>query len=136
MSGRFVKGQSGNPAGRPKGIPDQRTALRSLLEPHAQELVAKAVKLALYGDTTALRTCIERLIPPMKARDEAVELGSAKAGLSEQGRAVLEAAAAGNITPEQAATMMQSIAAQARIVELVELEERVKRLEEHHARQR
>ena len=136
MSGRFVKGQSGNPAGRPKGIPDQRTALRSLLEPHAQELVAKAVKLALDGDTTALRICIERLIPPMKARDEAVQLGSAKAGLSEQGRAVLEAAAAGNITPERAATMMQSIAAQARIVELIELEERVKRLEEHHTKQR
>ncbi|CAJ0691643.1 hypothetical protein KXR69_16090 [Ralstonia holmesii] len=50
----FQKGQSGNPAGKPKGAKDKRTALRELLQPHAEQLVQKAVKLALDGDTTAL----------------------------------------------------------------------------------
>jgi len=62
----FKKGESGNPAGRPKGTKDRRTELRGLLEPHAEELVAKAVELALAGDVTALRICMDRLIPIAK----------------------------------------------------------------------
>jgi len=34
-------GQSGNPAGRPKGIKDRRTELRGMLLESAPELVAK-----------------------------------------------------------------------------------------------
>lgn len=60
---KYTSGQSGNPAGRPKGIKDKRTALADLLKPHAEELVAKAVELARSGDVNALRLCIERLIP-------------------------------------------------------------------------
>lgn len=67
---KFMKGQSGNPAGRPKGIPDKRTQMRELFEPHAEALIDKAVQLALAGDTTALRMCLERIIPPMKASAE------------------------------------------------------------------
>jgi hypothetical protein len=35
----FDKGQSGNPNGRPKGIPDKRVELRELLKPHAKVLI-------------------------------------------------------------------------------------------------
>ena len=42
---RFKKGQSGNRAGRPKGIKDRRVKYRELLEPHAQALVKKAVRV-------------------------------------------------------------------------------------------
>lgn len=66
----FMKGQSGNPRGKPKGARDKRTALRVLLEPHSESLVQKTVQLALGGDTTALRLCLERLIPPVKSKDE------------------------------------------------------------------
>ena len=133
---RYRKGESGNPAGRPKGTADRRTELRALLQPHAEQLIAKAVSVALEGDTTALRICLDRLIPTMKASDASVELGALPGSLSEQGEAVLRAAAGGDITPHQAATIMQAIAAQARIVEMSELEERIKRLEEHRAKQR
>src|SRR4051812_21410410 len=66
----FKKGRSGNPRGKPKGAKDKRTALRGLLQPHERELVQKAVDLALAGDTTALRMCMDRLMPPLRARDE------------------------------------------------------------------
>ena len=46
----FKKGQSGNPAGKPKGAKDKRTELRELLKPHAEKLVKKAVDMALAGD--------------------------------------------------------------------------------------
>lgn len=62
----FKAGKSGNPGGRPKGIADKRTELRALLQPHAGELVKKAVELAKAGDVSALRICIDRLIPPAK----------------------------------------------------------------------
>ena len=71
---RFTKGQSGNPRGRPKGIKDRRVKYRELLEPHASELVKKAVELALAGDTTSLRLCLERIVPSIKSQDEPVKL--------------------------------------------------------------
>ena len=62
----FQPGQSGNASGRPKGIVDKRTELRSLLEPHANEIIAKLIESAKAGDPTALKLCIERLIPRVK----------------------------------------------------------------------
>ena len=102
--------------------------MRELLEPHAEELVAKVVEIAKNGDTTALRICIDRLIPPIKARDEPVS-ASLSGSLGEQGRSVLDALATGTVTPDQAATMLTAIATQARIVEVDEIEKRVTALE-------
>ena len=62
----FKQGESGNPSGRPKGIVDKRSEFRKLLEPHAQGLVEQLIKLAKSGDPTALKLCIERLIPRVK----------------------------------------------------------------------
>lgn len=70
----FQHGESGNPAGRPKGIPDKRTKLRALFEPHAEALVAKAVELALEGDRGALKMCLDRLVPPYRTEDVPEEL--------------------------------------------------------------
>ncbi len=126
---KFKKGRSGNPKGRPKGIPDKRTALRAMLEPHGSALVSKAVQLALDGDTTALRLCLERIIPPVKSRDQPVTLGKLGDTLTDQARAVTEAAAAGQVTPSEAAALIQALSGQARIMEIDELERRVTQLE-------
>ena len=67
----FKTGQSGNPGGRPKGIVDKRTQLRSLIQPHAEDLVNKLVERAKLGDSWAMKLCIDRLIPPMK-KDDAI----------------------------------------------------------------
>lgn len=65
----FEKGVSGNPNGRPKGSGDKRTELRSLLDPHAPELVKTVVEKALSGDMTAMRLCLDRCIPSYKNID-------------------------------------------------------------------
>lgn len=62
----FEKGQSGNPSGRPKGITDKRAQLRELINTNAEQLVEKLVEKAKAGDLTALRLCVERLIPRVK----------------------------------------------------------------------
>jgi hypothetical protein len=127
---KYRRGQSGNPTGRPKGIADKRVTLRALLEPHAPMLVATVVKKALKGDMAAMRICIDRLIPSLKARDAAVNIGSLEGTLSEQGKAVLGAVTGGRVTPDEASSLMQAIAAQARIVEVDDFERRIEALED------
>ncbi len=128
----FHKGISGNPAGRKKGIKNKRTELRGLLQSRADDLVQKAVELALEGDTAALRICIDRCIPAIKAKDAPIALAGLTGTLAEQGQAVLSAMAAGTITPDEANAVMQVIAAHARIVEVDELEKQVATLEENY----
>lgn len=65
----FQAGQSGNPKGRPKGIVDKRVQLREQLQSHANELIETLVEEAKGGDSTALRLCIERLLPRIKSDD-------------------------------------------------------------------
>ncbi len=127
---KYQKGRSGNPRGRPAGIQDKRTELRRLLEPHAEELVRKAVELAKAGDGAAMRLCLDRLIPTLKARDEpATGFSGGPDDGANLGRAVLRAMAAGDVTPDQASVMMAAISAHSRIVEVDELERRVAALE-------
>lgn len=130
----FQPGQSGNPAGRPPGLRDKRAELRAMLEPHAPDLVAKVVAKALEGDTTALRICLDRLIPVPKAKDEAVSLPLRDGSLADKGEAVLGAIGDGEIPPDVGAAVLQAIASQARIVEVDEIERRLTALEAKHAK--
>jgi Family of unknown function (DUF5681) len=65
----FEKGRSGNPAGRRPSSRNKATlAAAALLWGESEALTRKAVELALAGDPTAMRLCIERLLPPCRER--------------------------------------------------------------------
>jgi Family of unknown function (DUF5681) len=65
----FEPGISGNPSGRPKGSRNKTTmAVQALLDGKAEALTRKAIELAKGGDITALRLCMERILPPRKDR--------------------------------------------------------------------
>src|SRR5215472_10464442 len=65
----FEKGRSGHPTGRPAGARNKKTlAAAILLEGEAEALTRRAVDLALAGDPTAMRLCIERILPPCRER--------------------------------------------------------------------
>ena len=69
QSGRFQKGQSGNPNGRPPGSRNKTTlAVDALLDGEAETLTRKAIELAKTGDVTALRLCLDRIAPVRKDR--------------------------------------------------------------------
>ena len=117
----FQPGQSGNPAGRPKGARNRATvAAEALLAGEAEALTRKAVELALAGDVTALRLCLERVVPPRKDRAVAFDLPAVvKADDAAQALgAVLAAVADSTITPSEAVALAGLIEAQRRAIGL------------------
>src|SRR5207253_3074693 len=71
----FQKGRSGNPSGRRPGCRNRATLTAEvLLEGEAEALTRKAIELALEGDTTALRLCLERIVPQRRSRAVAFDL--------------------------------------------------------------
>ena len=135
MAGKFKPGQSGNPAGRPKGIKDRRVALRELLKPVAGDLVEKVVELALAGDTTALRICIDRLIPP--AKEEPIDMTLPKITSPEDctlaQAAVLHAVADGQLLPGEGQALSALIENQRKSLETTQLAQRMAAIEEQLA---
>lgn len=123
-------GESGNPSGRVAGV----ERVRQLLDPHRVQLVGKAVELALSGDTTALRICMDRIAPLPRADSPLVTLpGIALADtLSKKARAILDAAGAAVISPDTAVLLLGAIASAVRIIESDELSKRIAQLERQH----
>jgi Family of unknown function (DUF5681) len=65
----FEKGRSGNPAGRRPGSRNKATlAAAALLAGESEALTRTAVEFALAGDPTAMRLCIERILPLCRER--------------------------------------------------------------------
>src|ERR1700730_12339132 len=65
----FAKGRSGNPAGRTVGSRNKTTiAAATFLAGEAEALTRKAVELALVGNPSAMRLCIERILPQCRER--------------------------------------------------------------------
>ena len=132
QTGRFAKGQSGNPRGRPKGSRNATTiALETLLDGQATVLTQKAINLALAGDMTALRLCLDRILPARKDRPVSFPLPPIETAQDAAATvsSVLAAVAAGEITPADAGEISKLIEAYVKAFETTELAERLERLE-------
>lgn len=121
-------GQSGNPAGRKPGT-GEVARLRAAIAEHVPAIIEQLTTAALAGDVGAARLLLERVIPPLKAAEQSVPLALPDGTLTEQGRAVLGAVAAGKLAPGQGASLLAGIGTLARVVELDELARRVAALE-------
>ena len=126
----FNKGQSGNPSGRPKGAVSKRSQLSKLLEPHAHALIDKAVELALTGEPSALRLCIERLIP--RAKEETLEINDLSGSLAEKSKQVISFITNGTINPIEGTALLQALLTQSKLTETTDLIDRIEKLESRH----
>ena len=62
------KGVVLNPKGRPKGSVNKYTELsRELMSTKGPEIVQKVIDMALEGDRTCLKMCMDRILPTTKA---------------------------------------------------------------------
>ena len=98
--GRWKPGESGNPKGKPPGT-GEVAKLRAVIAERVPELLAAMMTRALDGDVGAARLLLERAIAPLKAAEQAQALSLPDGTLTEQGRAVLAAVAAGELAPGQ-----------------------------------
>ena len=130
---QWQPGQTGNPKGRPPGQ-SEITRLRASLTGDVPDILAGLVVAAKRGDVQAARLILERILPPIKAIEQAAELQLPDGGtLTAQGRAVLSAVAMGELAPGQGAQLLAAISTLARVTELDELTARIEKLETANA---
>jgi hypothetical protein len=132
QAGRFRPGESGNPAGRPRGARNKATlAVQALLDGEAVGIARRAVELALEGDTTAMRLVLERVLPPRK--DTHLALALPPADTAEQVQramaAVLHAVCGGDITPQEGQALAALLEQQRKCLDTATLEKRLDALQ-------
>lgn len=128
---RFQPGHSGNPKGRPKGVPDRRSAWREALADHLPELLDHLVARAKAGDEFAIKAILERVAPPLRAHGPSVDVPgmSSAVGLAAKAEVVLMALGDGQISVDSGRALLEAIGALAKITEVDELLKRVEELE-------
>jgi hypothetical protein len=129
---QFQKGQSGNPAGRPRGSRN-KASLRAqeMIEERAEEFVNKLLSLAIGGNIGALRLCLDRLVPArtnepllceMPRVAKPADAVTAIGGLA-------SAAIAGDVTADEAAKLANVVSLYVKALDAYEFEGRIAELE-------
>jgi hypothetical protein len=129
----FERGASGNPSGKPKGTRSRATMLgEAIMQADADAIIQAVVDAAKAGDPTAMRLCVERLIPARKGRP--IVFALPKVAKPEDIVAALGTltakVASGELTPDEAASVAAIIELKRRAIETVELDARLRALEE------
>lgn len=126
---RFQPGQSGNPAGRPKGVPNPQARLRNAISEHVPGIITRMVEAARDGDVAAASLLLSRVLPPVRPESQSVQIDGAGSTLAERAEAIAAATLAGEVSTSAAVDLMTVLQGQARVKELAELEERIAALE-------
>jgi len=127
---KFQPGQSGNPAGRPRGSRNRRTiASERLFDDVAESLTNTVIELARQGHPVALRLCMDRICP---TKDRPVDfelpgMATAADAVAAMG-SVVRGVADGDLTPRDAAQLAAVIQAFARTLSTAELEHELREL--------
>jgi hypothetical protein len=88
--------------------------------------------MAKLGDTTALRLCLERILPPRKDRPISVTIPTllTAADAMKASVALIAAVADGELTAAEASAIGALIQAHVKLLEVADLERRITALEE------
>jgi hypothetical protein len=127
-SGKFAEG---NP-GKPKGARHKATqAVQDLLDGSTEALTQKAVDMALAGDTTALRLCLERICPARKDTPVNFELPTINGAIdaATSASAIVTAVGKGELTPLEGASVMGLVSSYIQSLEAYDFETRLAALE-------
>jgi hypothetical protein len=120
--------------GRPQGSRNRATiAMQEILDGHGESITKKCALLALQGDPTALRLCMERLIPPRKEHPIKLKLArvTTAAEISEAVSNVIEAVVEGQLLPSEAEAITSILDVKRRAIDTHEHHKRIDVLESH-----
>jgi hypothetical protein len=130
-SGKWLKGQTGNRGGRPRGQTWHQKVRREI-QANTPAVLARLLDLAMASNTDAARLILSRSLAP--ARDDPVRL-HATGTLDDQARGIVAQVAAGTIAPSVGVELLNALAIAGRIAELGELEQRIQAIEAAQALQ-
>lgn len=128
----FKPGQSGNPAGKPKGTRNHATrSILKLMEGGAEEITIAVLDAAKGGDMGAARFILERIAPPLRERPISIDLPAIDTadGIAAAQEAILQAVAAGDLMPGEANTLSNIVESRRKAIETQELAARLDELE-------
>ncbi|MBL6457835.1 hypothetical protein JMJ55_21075 [Belnapia sp. T6] len=128
----FERGQSGNPAGKPKGTRHKALiALDAIGTEGAEDVLRKVVEDAKAGDMRAAEILLRRVWPERKGRLVELDLPpvATAADAVKAAAAIVAAVATGELTPEEAQAVAGVVEIQRRTIETAELAERIAVLE-------
>lgn len=102
-----------------------------MLDGEAERLTRKAIELALSGDSTALRLCLDRILPPRRDRRVSFRLPRLEGAGDAAGAmaAITNAIAAGEVTPSEAGELSRTVETFLRALEASEFDLRLRAIE-------
>jgi hypothetical protein len=125
--------EPGNTAGkgRPTGSRNKKTIFQQELEKDGAAIIQKIKMQALKADPTAMRLCMERLVPLAKAPNASIPLPpvDTPAGLTEAISAITTALAAGELSAQEGESLARIVESQRRNIAVEEFEARLKTVE-------
>src|SRR5471032_2612820 len=128
-AGRFVAGQSGNPAGKLPGTRNRKSVLLAALRDGEGEAAARVViDKALAGDAVAARFVVALISPRPKGRTIHLDLpADDDCNVVTAYNLTLRALCEGEITPDEAVTVSRFLDGRRRVLQAWQLEERLTR---------
>jgi hypothetical protein len=132
--GRFQKGKSGNPSGRPAGSRNRATlALQEMMEGEAERITRKAIDMALAGDRLMIKLCLERLLPARKVQPAPLNLPKIEGpqDLPCVFNQVWQAVAEGTLSASEAKMLAEVMEMHRNAIGTAEYEVRLKKLENY-----
>ena len=132
--GRYKKGCSGNPNGKPKGARNRSTlAAEALLEGSLEKICKRVEEEALNGNMQAAKMILERFLPPRKDRCIKIDLPpiTTYCDVLNAVGFIVNAVGKGKITPSEGELLSRTVESYSKALESCQLEARLKSIEEN-----
>lgn len=122
--------------GRPKGSRNgNKSPGQDLLEEYSEHLMRKCIALAMQGDRSAMRICMDRISPARRDALVRINLPPIRTAqdVDKAAERITQAIRRGDLTPSEGGTMMDILESRSRVIEKVQFESRLSKLEENAA---